>query len=182
MALNITDKLDGQLAEIDYTLTIGFQGKVKLNLTKRSKGSKGADARRDEAAKLVREQAKIQARLAQLQEEEDRASVDVDLVAAALEGSRGSPAEDGAAVAVAMEEDGAGVESAGSSAPVGAAAASAESAGTASAVAASTERRTRRTAPGLRRWRWRRRRRQEKTGAQPNRLGFICFWCGNKKN
>ncbi len=97
VAINITDKLDGQLAEIDYTVTIGFQGKVKLNLSKRSKNSKGAEARRDEAAKLVREQAKIQARLAQLQEEEDKASVDVDLVAVALEGSRGSPAEDGAA-------------------------------------------------------------------------------------
>ncbi len=87
VVLNITDKLDSQLAEIDYTVTIGFQGKVKLNLTKRSKGSKGADARRDEAAKLVREQAKISARLAQLQEEEDKASgVDLDMVTAALEG------------------------------------------------------------------------------------------------
>ncbi len=111
VALNITDKLDGQLAEIDYTVTIGFQGKVKLNLTKRSKNSKGAEARRDEAAKLVREQARIQARLAQLQEEEDKASgADLDMVTAALEGGRGSPTEDGAAVAVAvaMEEDGAG--------------------------------------------------------------------------
>ncbi len=129
IALNITDKLDSQLAEIDYTVTIGFQGKVKLNLSKRSKDSKGAEARRDEAAKLVREQAKISARLAQLQEEEDKASEEVDLVAAALEGSRGSPAEDGAVVA--MEEDGAdagvalegsGVASEGSSALTGAAA------------------------------------------------------------
>ncbi len=133
VALNITDKLDSQLAEIDYTVTIGFQGKVKLNLTKRSKDSKGAEARRDEAAKLVREQAKIQARLAQLQEEEDKASgVELDMVTAALEGGRGSPAEDGAAVAVAeaMEEDGAGV-SAGSSAPAGATTAPAALAGTA---------------------------------------------------
>ncbi len=135
IALNITDKLDGQLAEIDYTVTIGFQGKVKLNLSKRSKNSKGADERRDEAAKLLREQAKIQARLAQLQEEEDKAAgVDLDMVTAALEGSRGSPTEDGAAVAVAMEEDGAGVVTAGSSAPVGAAASTAAAASVASAA------------------------------------------------
>ncbi len=123
VVLNITDNLDGQLAELDYTVTIGFQGKVKLNLDKRSKGSKGADARRDEAAKLVREQAKISARLAQLQEEEEKAAgVDLDMVTAALEGGRGSPTEDGAAVAeavaedAAMEEDGADAGSAGPSA------------------------------------------------------------------
>ncbi len=130
VAINITDKLDAQLAEIDYTVTIGFQGMVKLNLSKRSKNSKGAEERRDETAKLLREQAKIQARLAQLQEEEDKAAgADLDMVTAALEGGRGTPTEDGAAVAVAvaMEEDGAGVESAGSSAPVGAATASAAS-------------------------------------------------------
>ncbi len=142
VVLNITDNLDGKLAEMDYTVTVGLQGKVRLNLTKRSKTSKGADARRDEAAKLVKEQAKISARLAQLQEEEDKVSIDIDQVAAALEDNE-VLAEDGAVVA--MEEDGAGTGTVclltGSLAPAAAATASttaSTAAGTSTAAGAPT--------------------------------------------
>ncbi len=68
MALNITDNLDSQLAEIDYTDRIGFQGKVRHNVTKRRKNRKGAEARRGEAAKVVREKAKDEERQTQQQE------------------------------------------------------------------------------------------------------------------